>query len=274
MNLLMFLTMGPPLVLMYMIYKEDRIEHEPVGLLARIFVLGMLSCIPAGIIESILISVLDGIMPESNMLYLLIENFLIVGMAEEGVKFVVTKSQTWNNKAFDYRFDGIVYAAVAALGFAFFENIFYVFGDQSMFYVAGMRAITSIPGHCTFGIMMGYYYGQAKYAEKRGNHVECRRNLKLAYLIPLLLHGFYDFVLSTGYEILFLVFIVYVIWLDVRAFRKVKEASRNDMPLQNDPYGGNPYQQFPNQQYPNQQFPNQQYPNQQYQDRQDPWNRR
>ena len=44
-------------------------------------------------------------------------NFLIVGMAEEGVKYVVLKTQTWKHKAFDYRFDGIVYAAVLILAF-------------------------------------------------------------------------------------------------------------------------------------------------------------
>lgn len=244
MNLLTFITMGPPLFLMYLIYREDRVEKEPAGLLVKLFVLGMLSCLPAAFIESVLISVLDIIMPEQTLLYIAVMNFLVVGMAEEGVKYVILKSQTWRHSAFDYRFDGIVYAAVVSLGFAFFENLFYVFGDESAFYIAGMRAVTSIPGHCTFGIMMGFYYGQAKYAEKRGNQEECRKNLQLAYLIPLLLHGFYDFILSTDYEILFFVFILYVIWLDLRAYRRVKDSAKYDTPLQ-DPYGQNPYGQDP-----------------------------
>ena len=245
MNLLSFITMAPPLFLVFMIYRADRIEREPAGLLIRLFVLGMLSCIPAALIEGILCAVLDTVMPDANILYLLIENFLIIAMAEEGVKYVITKTQTWNHKAFDYRFDGIVYAVVVSLGFAFFENLFYVFGDESAFFVAGMRAVTSIPGHCTFGIMMGYYYGQAKYAEKHGNMLECKRNLQLAYLIPLLLHGFYDFVLSTDFDLLFILFIIYVIWLDIRAYRKVKNSSVNDMPVQQDPYGQPPYSQPP-----------------------------
>lgn len=245
MNLLSFITMAPPLFLVFMIYRADRIEREPAGLLIRLFVLGMLSCIPAAIIESVLCGVLDAIMPDAYLLYLLIENFLIIAMAEEGVKYVITKTQTWNHKAFDYRFDGIVYAVVVSLGFAFFENLFYVFGDESAFFVAGMRAVTSIPGHCTFGIMMGYYYGQAKYAEKHGNMLECKRNLQLSYLVPLLLHGFYDFVLSTDLDLLFIIFIIYVIWLDLRAYRKVKNSSINDMPVQQDPYGQPPYGQPP-----------------------------
>ena len=160
---------------------------------------------------------------------------------------MVLKTQTWKHKAFDYRFDGIVYAAVVSLGFAFFENMFYVFGDESAFFIAGMRAVTSIPGHCTFGIMMGYYYGQAKYAEKHGNMQECRQYLKMAYLIPLLLHGFYDFILSTDYEILFFVFIVYVIWLDLRAYRKVKDSAKFDAPVEEqNPYDQNPYGQNQN----------------------------
>ena len=243
MNLLSFITLAPPLFLMFMIYRADRVEKEPVGLLIRLFVLGMLSCIPAAIIEGVLCSVLDTIMPDATMLYLLVENFLIIAMAEEGVKYLIIKTQTWNHRAFDYRFDGIVYAVITSLGFAFFENIFYVFGGESAFFIAGMRAITSIPGHCTFGIMMGYYYGQAKYAEKHGNILECKRNLQLAYLIPLLLHGFYDFILSTDYDLLFIIFIVYVIWLDLRAYRKVRDSSKFDMPVQEEPFGQPPYGQ-------------------------------
>ena len=281
MDLLSIITMGPPIFLLFMIYRADRVEKEPTGLLIKLFVLGMLSCLPAAFIESFLISALDVIMPDSTLLYIAIVNFLIVGMAEEGVKYVVLKTQTWKHKAFDYRFDGIVYAAVVSLGFAFFENMFYVFGDESAFFIAGMRAVTSIPGHCTFGIMMGYYYGQAKYAEKHGNMQECRQYLKMAYLIPLLLHGFYDFILSTDYEILFFVFIVYVIWLDLRALRKVKESAKYDTPVEEqnpydqnpygqnpNPYGQNPYGQNQNPYGQNQyrQNPNGQYQNGQYQD--------
>ena len=290
MDLLSIITMGPPIFLLFMIYRADRVEKEPTGLLIKLFVLGMLSCLPAAFIESALISVLDAIMPDSTLLYIAIVNFLIVGMAEEGVKYVVLKTQTWKHKAFDYRFDGIVYAAVVSLGFAFFENMFYVFGDESAFFIAGMRAVTSIPGHCTFGIMMGYYYGQAKYAEKHGNMQECRQYLKMAYLIPLLLHGFYDFILSTDYEILFFVFIVYVIWLDLRAYRRVKDSAKFDTPVQEqnpydqnpygqnpnpygqnpygqnqNPYGQNQYRQNPNGQYQNGQYQNGQYQNGQYQ---------
>ena len=300
MDLLSIITMGPPIFLLFMIYRADRVEKEPTGLLFKLFVLGMLSCLPAAFIESFLISALDVIMPDSTLLYIAIVNFLIVGMAEEGVKYVVLKTQTWKHKAFDYRFDGIVYAAVVSLGFAFFENMFYVFGDESAFFIAGMRAVTSIPGHCTFGIMMGYYYGQAKYAEKHGNMQECRQYLKMAYLIPLLLHGFYDFILSTDYEILFFVFIIYVIWLDLRAYRKVKDSAKFDTPVQEqnpydqnpygqnpnpygqnpygqnpygqnqnpygqNPYGQNQYRQNPNGQYQNGQYQNGQYQNGQYQ---------
>ena len=255
MDLLSIITMGPPIFLLFMIYRADRVEKEPTGLLIKLFVLGMLSCLPAAFIESFLISALDAIMPDSTLLYIAIVNFLIVGMAEEGVKYVVLKTQTWKHKAFDYRFDGIVYAAVVSLGFAFFENMFYVFGDESAFFIAGMRAVTSIPGHCTFGIMMGYYYGQAKYAEKHGNMQECRQYLKMAYLIPLLLHGFYDFILSTDYEILFFVFIIYVIWLDLRAYRRVKDSAKFDTPVQEqNPYGQNPYGQYQNGQYQNGQY--------------------
>ena len=95
MDLLSIITMGPPIFLLFMIYRADRVEKEPTGLLIKLFVLGMLSCLPAAFIESFLISALDVIMPDSTLLYIAIVNFLIVGMAEEGVKYVVLKTQTW-----------------------------------------------------------------------------------------------------------------------------------------------------------------------------------
>ena len=54
MNGLLTLAAIPPLFLMHYVYALDSVEREPIGLIMKLFGLGMLSCIPAGLIESIL----------------------------------------------------------------------------------------------------------------------------------------------------------------------------------------------------------------------------
>ena len=162
MDFALLLAVVPPLFLMHYVYRLDAIEKEPRGLIMKLVFLGMASCIPAGLIESLLCNVLFSFMDPFSLPAILIENFLIIAMAEEGVKFWVTK-RTWNDPAFNYRFDGVVYAVAAAIGFALLENVMYVFSSEGGEIATGiMRAVTSIPGHCTFGFFMGLYYGEAK----------------------------------------------------------------------------------------------------------------
>ena len=78
---------------------------------------------------------------------------IFVGLIEEGSKFFFLYRFTWKDKAFNYRFDGIVYAVFVSLGFAALENVFYVFNYGTG--VALQRALLTIPGHMSFAVYMG-----------------------------------------------------------------------------------------------------------------------
>ena len=120
----------------------------------------------------------------------------------------------------------------SAEALALLENIMYVFSsDGGELFTAIMRAITSIPGHCTFGVFMGLYYGEAKLASVRGDEVISRYMMKTAYHIPVLLHGFYDFILSTQYDFMIIVFYVYIIVLYRYAKKRIQAAAMADEPL-------------------------------------------
>jgi RsiW-degrading membrane proteinase PrsW (M82 family) len=239
MSLIFYLAVIPPLYLMYRIYQMDKVEKEPVRLVAKVFVFGMLCCIPAGIAESIGISLLQNLVDPNGLLFVALENFLVVALAEEGFKLLVTRHFTWKNPSFNYLFDGIVYCAAASLGFACFENIFYVYGGAyEALFIAATRAVTSIPGHCTFGIMMGYYYGIAKLLTERGDLDQGRAYLRKALWVPVFLHGLYDFILSTELELLIVAFIAYVIWLDVHAVKKARELAQADQAFRPEEDGG------------------------------------
>ena len=227
MSPLLSLALLPAAVLLIYIYRKDTIEKEPAKLLVRLFLFGCLCAIPASILEGIGMTLISGI--GGTFLQLFLQAFLVVAVAEEGCKFGFLCT-AWKNPAFDYRFDAIVYAVFVSLGFAALENVLYVV--QYGFGTALVRAVTSIPGHCFFGVFMGYWYGKAKYASRNGIP-STGRYLALSVLIPVLLHGFYDFCcfMSGTYSIFLLIFLAFLVPFFIFSIRLVNKASREDAPI-------------------------------------------
>jgi len=229
-QILLIAALLPPVILLFFVWKQDAIEKEPFGLLAKLFIFGCLTTFAAMVLEFIGERILVGIFGGSynSLIGQLLMYFIVVAWSEEGVKRFVLRRTTWNHPAFDYRFDAIVYAVFVSLGFAALENIEYVFSFGGLA-VAGVRAITAIPLHCIAGIFMGHYYGEAKMAAVQGDKARSKQFMFLSLLIPILIHGFYDFCATQESGILTLVYWIFVIVLDIIAFRCVKKYSRTDM---------------------------------------------
>ena len=237
MTVILFLAaVIPPLYLGKKIYEMDLIEKEPVALLRRLFLFGAISGLIACLLE-IVGDMLIGSIISNPHLYILTEVFIAIALVEEVCKYYFLKRITWKSSEFNYLFDAVVYSTVTSLGFAALENIFYV--SSSGLGTAFSRALLSIPGHCIFGIYMGIYYGlarEADYHDDPGESASCR---KKAILVPMILHGIYDYLLiaasfysqavseNTGF-ILLILFGVYVVVLDIVSIRKIKQLSRED----------------------------------------------
>ncbi|SEA02395.1 Membrane proteinase PrsW, cleaves anti-sigma factor RsiW, M82 family [Lachnospiraceae bacterium NK3A20] len=228
MLLVLILGMVPALLLILYMYRLDKIEPEPVGLLGRLFLFGGLTTIAAGIIEEIGMLIAGALIwnPKS-LIFLLVENFIVVGIAEEGMKHLALRRISWYRPEFNYRFDAVVYSTAVALGFAAFENVMYIFNFGLG--VAPIRAITAIPMHCICGIFMGHYYGEAKLCEMRHEWSKMNYYQAMSLIIPILLHGFYDFAASSVEPLLSVIFLCYVIILDVIAFLSVRRYARQDV---------------------------------------------
>ncbi|MBO4915920.1 MAG: PrsW family intramembrane metalloprotease [Oscillospiraceae bacterium] len=227
--MLILLAVLPGIVLFYIVWKHDKIEKEPGSLLLRLFILGALTTISAMLIGTLGGYFVKDLFEENSLIYLIIDNFLLTALVEEGGKYVVMKKTTWRHPAFNYTFDAVLYAVTASLGFAVVENIFYVIdGDVS---TALMRAVLSVPGHAIDGLFMGYYYGMAKAAASDGDARAMKAGLKKALWVPVLLHGFYDFCLSFESEIFTIVFFAFELVITVIAIKRLKTASRTDTPV-------------------------------------------
>lgn len=222
---LLILALLPGIFLIYKIYKADHYEKEPIWLILVLIIVGAIMGLPAMILEE-----MGGIFNyyffgSNALLYFVVENFLIVALVEEGLKYLGMKLFTWKSKAFDYRFDGIVYSVSVSLGFAMLENVLYVLSGGLR--TALVRAVVSVPGHAIFGIYMGRYYGLAKYFSY--NKKYSKKLKRKALWIPVVLHGIFDFILSININPL--VFLVYIIILDIVTISNINKYSRDDIPM-------------------------------------------
>ena len=214
----------PPLILLFIIYRMDKIEREPVHLLLSLFLQGAIAMVPILILELIGDRII-GIFSWSQMLYLFFAYFVIPGFVEEGVKYLVVMRRAWNDSNFNYTFDAVVYAVFVSLGFAAVENIMYVV--TTGFSTAVVRAIFSIPGHAMFGVVMGAGLAKAKRLEVQGDFTAAESAKNRAWITAAVLHGFYDFLL-VGFGA---VFYVYFAGLVIYVIRLLKKSAGEDTPL-------------------------------------------
>lgn len=222
MNLLVFITIIPTVILGRYIYEADKKEKEPRGLLFKLFIGGGVAVLLALNITDSVELFLPSLYKESNNLFMLLaSNVIGVALIEEFSKWLFLLVCTWKNKNFNYRFDAIVYSTFCALGFAVLENVFYILGYNLPFYTIILRCLISLPAHFFFGVFMGYYYGRAKNSKK-----ERILFMLLAILVPTIIHGLYDFFLSM--DIMMILFIGLVVLLYYKALNKVDELARTD----------------------------------------------
>jgi len=247
----------PAIVLCVYVFKKDKAEKEPIGLLIGLLISGVLICYPVvkvgGAMSDFTMNfflnfatiengqaVLDSI---TYRIYTAFDNFICVALVEEGFKWLALVLITRNNKNFNSLFDGIIYAVFVSLGFAGFENILYVFdGGLS---TALARAFTSVPGHMFNAVIMGYYYSfwhifdKARESEsgfaKLGlidvkNPFSGKKYMALSLIIPVLTHGFYDYCCTVGSSLAVIVFYAFLLFLYIYCFGKIKSISKIDGP--------------------------------------------
>lgn len=120
----------------------------------------------------------------------ILESFIGVAFIEELSKWLWLVILIKNWSSFDRYTDGILFACAIAAGFNLLEGILYgIMGVD----ITGsiVRALTAIPVHFTFAVIMGFLFTRYK---KESAHF-----LWYSLLIPVLLHGLYDFFIFQQY---------------------------------------------------------------------------
>ena len=220
-SLLLFFSLLPIVLILVTIYNIDR-SKEPLVLLLIFFVLGIISCFGVMKISQILENFLPFMSKkviDLNPLEVIMYAFIGVALVEEFLKWLIVFLIGYNNKEFDEIYDIIVYSVFMSLGFAFFENIIYIFGIREVT-VAIFRAILAIPAHACYAIFMGYYLSMAKQSNTKKEKL---KYIILSIIVPVLLHGIYDYCLMSKNSILIVIFVIFTIFLDIISIKKVKE---------------------------------------------------
>jgi RsiW-degrading membrane proteinase PrsW (M82 family) len=169
--------------LAWFLVSHDHGQKEPILALWFAFGLGSLGAIAAYFIENQFLSAssLNPGTPAGTLL----GATMLVAVIEESCKFLPLAFLIYKRKFFNEHTDGVIYFALAGLGFGLPENILYTLqgGTQT-----GLTRLFFTPiFHATTTAIVGYFLAKRKLAHRSPWIV----------IVPLagaiLLHGFYDF---------------------------------------------------------------------------------
>ena len=222
-----FLILSPGLIIIFLLVRYDKFP-EPLNLLIVTVLLAFAGTTLFATIKYDILLVNewfpDGdtflsidpetnyIIPESSnylMYYLFhaIDAYVLVAFGEELVKYLVIIFFCVKLKELNEPLDGLIYGAMAGLGFALNEGFLYL--SDALYYVSDPEAgldstyiiytilgrFMAIPAHVFFGIIMGSFISYAIF--RNVNH---KIYLFLAILVPTILHGTYDYILFTDLD--------------------------------------------------------------------------
>jgi RsiW-degrading membrane proteinase PrsW (M82 family) len=205
----------PGIALSLGIYLTDRYDREPVKLLIKLFLFGIVSAIPTIIVEQFL----SRVNIFSGLLSIAWTSFIVAGLTEEFFKRMVVMRVAYYHSAFNEKLDGIKYCTFASLGFATIENIMYIFSNYDADpYIGWYRGLLSVPAHMLFAVTMGYYLSLARFSpDKKTRDQYFSRSL----VVPMLFHGTFNFILMAKIPILMILFIPFVVFMWIVNLRKL-----------------------------------------------------
>lgn len=232
MELQLFILSALPVFLLGMyIYIKDQ-NKEPTKLLIKLFIGGILSCflvLLISLILELLFPIFAADYETLNLVELIVYVFIGIALVEEFSKWIITYKISYNTNSFEEIYDIIVYSVFVSLGFAFFENLLYVYSSGVLTGI--IRALLAVPGHACYGVFMGYYLGKAKHKEQEKDKSSKIKNLILSIIIPTIIHGIYDYCLFANNTFFVIIFFIFVTSIYIIVIKKVKHTSNRNIKL-------------------------------------------
>nr|WGE05570.1 glutamic-type intramembrane protease PrsW [Bacillus subtilis] len=205
---------APSIALLSYFYLKDQYDNEPVHMVLRSFFLGVVLVFPIMFIQYVLEKENVG----GGSFFV---SFLSSGFLEESLKWFILMISVYPHAHFDEHYDGIVYGTSVSLGFATLENILYLIGHGVEH--AFVRALLPVSCHALIGVIMGFYLGKARFSADKARV----KWLILSLVVPSLLHGSYDFILTalSNWIYYMLPFMVFLWWFGLRKAKKARSVN-------------------------------------------------
>ena len=231
----LLITIVPSILILLYFFLSDRFK-EPKGTIALVFFLGILICLPAGIINDFMYNNFND---ESELSEKLYSSFLGPAWSEELLKFAILYFIILKRNEFNEPMDGLVYGVTVSLGFATYENYTYVyewavaiakeedFSAEAFSYLVALgRSYSAIPLHGFNGAVMGYYFGMYAFT---GN----KNYLALSLALPYLFHGFYNYLLFPNSMVIIVILVIFSIYLhnELKKKQKLKQKEKEQIKI-------------------------------------------
>lgn len=220
-TVLMITAYLPLVPAMAVTLRSGAFGRGSIGMLFRLFFLGVLAAVPAFLMEaggmlaaSVALRVFDP-GPRLAAVRALLRYFLAAALIEEGWKHFVLRSSTWDKMTMETVADGIAASTVVGIGFSSVLYAAWQFSDLVIpgdmevlraampeFLRAGavssfLYALLFIPSHFGYSGLMGALYGFAKGSEQKKHSARAGFMLFVSFLLPAMAHG--AFSASLGY---------------------------------------------------------------------------
>jgi RsiW-degrading membrane proteinase PrsW (M82 family) len=222
-------TFAPSLAWLGYFYLRDELDREPLHLVILVFGGGLLAGpISLGLFHLIEMTAFYRDIEwihEASILEQAVYCFLAIGPIEELSKFVVV----WifvdrKHIVFNSPFDGMVYAAAAALGFATIENWYFMLEAEEPMWAL---AVTRPFNHVLFASFWGFALGTIRF-QKRGRSLVYK-----GLFLSMVYHGLYDYIVVTDvvpYMCSFLLVIVLWLWFSIASRNLIEMSPRKRQP--------------------------------------------
>jgi RsiW-degrading membrane proteinase PrsW (M82 family) len=156
------LAVVPAALWLLFFYQQDRLEPEPVGNVARMFVIGLALAGAIGIpLTDQLFAVQDWLYRDTLTTWL--ASIFVIGAVEAFIIFATVRYFIFDSTEFDERTDGAIYGTAAGLGYATALNLQFILANGGSALGSGEVFVAEVAlAHAAFGGLLGYFLGRAK----------------------------------------------------------------------------------------------------------------
>jgi len=203
----------PALAWLIFFSLEDRLHPEPKRMVAKVFIVGILSAAAAALIQILLqkFVLMKLEISDLNPISLISLSFI-----EEFIKFAAVYFTIKGSRFFDEPVDAMIYMITGALGFAAIENSLFLFqrAPQIVLEIIVIRSVGATLLHALASGFVGFYWAH--------------RKLILGLTIATLLHGLFNYLISqfSGapiYATAILIFASFFLFYDFDIIKQIKE---------------------------------------------------